>query len=77
MSSSGALPATRPDAPAVDPIQVVGSAQADQVPFVVAPALRARFDVMRVHRRPAAARDLAEVPVAGANPPLQRLRLRH
>src|SRR6266850_2343962 len=69
-------PAGHPYAPAVDPMQVVGCAEADQVPFAVRPSLRARFDVVRVHRHPAAARDLAKVPVASADPPVQRPRPR-
>src|SRR6266850_6082084 len=56
----------------MDPVQVVSSAEADQVPFVIGPTLRLRDDVVRVHRPPAAAWDLAEVPVAVADPPLER-----
>ena len=62
-------------AAAVDAEEVVGGAEADQVLRVVASSLRARDDVVRVHRRPAAAGNLAEVPVTGANAPLQRVRL--
>src|SRR5215468_2115438 len=51
---------------------MVGSAEADQVPFVVGPSLRLRDDVVRVHRRPAAAGDLAVVAVAVADLLLER-----
>src|SRR6266404_4041094 len=53
---------------------MVGGAEADQVFRVVASSLRQGNDVVRVHRRPAAARDLAEVVVAGADAALQRVR---
>jgi hypothetical protein len=56
----------------MDPVEVVSNAEADQVPFVIGPTLRLRDDVVRVHRPPAAAWDLAEVPVAVADPPLER-----
>src|SRR5467141_3625857 len=62
-------------AAAMNSVQVVSGTEADQVLGVVAASLRARLDVVRVHRRPAAARDLAEVPVAGADAALQRVRL--
>src|SRR6267378_8632659 len=62
-------------AAAMNAVQVVSCTETDQVLGVVAASLRARLDVVRVHRRPAAARDLAEVPVAGADAALQRVRL--
>src|SRR6267143_4789348 len=62
-------------AAAMNAVQVVSGTEADQVLGVVAASLRARLDVVRVHRGPAAARDLAEVPVTGADAALQRVRL--
>src|SRR5438132_2973368 len=62
-------------AAAVDAVEVMGGAEADQIRGVIASALGTGLDVVRVHCRPAAARDLAEVLVAGADTPLQRVRL--
>src|SRR5712664_2862207 len=62
-------------AAAMNSVQVVSGTEADQVLGVVAASLRARLDVVRVHRGPAAARDLAEVPVANADAARQRVRL--
>src|SRR6267378_4512496 len=62
-------------AAAMNSVQVVSGTEADQVLGVVAASLRARLDVVRVHRGPAAARGLAEVPVVGADAALQRVRL--
>ncbi len=62
-------------ASAVDAVEVVGGAEADQVGRIVASSLRTGLDVVRVHRRPAAAWDPAEVLVAGADAALQRVRL--
>src|SRR5467141_717772 len=62
-------------AAAMNAVQVVSGTEADQVLGVVAASLRARLDVVRVHRGPAVARDLAEVPVAGADAALERVRL--
>ena len=61
----------------MDPEQVVGGAQADQVGGVVASPLRTKVDVVDMHRRPAAARDLAAVPVAREDPAPGRLDLPH
>src|SRR5712664_2760771 len=62
-------------AAAMNAVQVVSGTEADQVLGVVAASLRARLDVVRVHRGPTAARDLTEVPVPGADAALQRVRL--
>jgi hypothetical protein len=52
------------DEPAMNAVQVVRGAERDEVRRLVAPAARAEQHVVRVHRRPAAAGDLAEALVA-------------
>ena len=49
---------------AVYAVEVVRGAERDQVRWLVAPALGAELDVVRVGRRRAAARDLTEAAVA-------------
>src|SRR6185369_2496575 len=61
----------------VDAEEVVGRAERDLVPVVVAPALRGEFDVMALHRSATAALNQAAVPVAREDAVPLRLPLLH
>ena len=58
----------------MDAAEVVRGAEGNQIRGVVGASLGEEDDVVRVRRRPAAAGDLAEVPVAGEDPLLERAR---
>jgi hypothetical protein len=54
----------------------MGSAEADEVPLLVRAAGRTVLDVVSVRSPPAAARDLAQAPIALEDPLLQGIPLR-
>ena len=64
------------DVAQVHAVQVVRSAEADEVPRLVRAAVGAVVDVVRMRSRPAAARDLTEAQIAREDPLLQGIPLR-